>query len=238
MTWSAHFHLYLHFYWQHVGLLLKIHLLILHTHTHTRAGWLAGRHNGAYGQRQCLAKCGSSWGSTRSFNFFCSHQSPTPLSAPPLPPSLCRFWPSAAATFSCTFFEHLSGCGSHLPLSSLSLSSSQRPLTSFQLSVHSLSMCLIFFFEAFEMYFDPHSHKSPDGLAKILWVHLISYSTPFPCGALRAKCRLNKQFSKEQRMRSKSAERVNNNSKQIKEMIVIIRLLYYKVIQIPLQICF
>lgn len=90
-------------------------------------------------------------------------------------------------------------------LSPLSLSSSQRPLTSFQFSVHSLSMCLIFFFEAFEMYFDPHSHKSPDGLAKILWVHLISYSTPFPCEALRAKCRLNKQFSEEQRMRSKSA---------------------------------
>lgn len=107
------------------------------THTYTHTSWLAGRHNGAYGQRQCLAKCGSSWGSTRSFHFFCSHQSPTPLSAPPLPPSLCRFWPSAAATCSCTFFEHLSGCGSHLPLSSLSLLS-QRPLTSFQLSVLSL----------------------------------------------------------------------------------------------------
>lgn len=164
MTWSAHFHLYLHFYWQHVGLLLKIHLLILHTHTHTRAGWLAGRHNGAYGQRQCLAKCGSSWGSTRSFNFFCSHQSPTPLSAPPLP------LPCAAFDLQQLPHFHAHSLSIYLAaaVTSLSLSSSQRPLTSFQLSVHSLSMCLIFFFEAFEMYFDPHSHKSPDGLAKIL----------------------------------------------------------------------
>lgn len=95
---------------------------------------------------------------------------------PPLPP-VCRFWPSAAATFSCTFFEHLSGCGSLLPLSFRS------PLpTSLQLSA--LRVFNFLFWGLWKVFWPAFAQVSWWIGQKILWVHLISCSSPYPSGAL------------------------------------------------------
>lgn len=162
MTWSAHFHLYLHFYWQHVALLLKIHLLILHTHTraytytgiHTHATWLPGRHNAAYGQRQCLADCGSSWASARSrLSFFYFFTTPTSCCPPP----------HRCAAFDLQQLPHFHAHSLSIYLAAAGFLPPTPFHSHFISTFRSLSLHLIFFillfFEAFEQYFDPHSHS-------------------------------------------------------------------------------